>query len=356
MPSYPVEGLKLDTIRTDGGTQARVGLDESTVERYMETPDDLPPGIVYRDEAGVNWLADGHHCHAARSRLGRDTMAVQVRPGSQRDAVAHAIGANADHGLPRSNADRRNAVTMLLDDPEWGKLSTEQLARMAKVSHYLANEVRKAWEAEHGRQETRTGADGRERPAPETDYSRTPKAQPTAEPSPAREADQDDSPAPTPQPLAREVESASDAPAPPQPPAREVSGPVIDVPDRVVTDAFDVPVPEHLRPVWRTAADIKAIRSALGKAKRDAAAIVGERGAEKYTAASNNTFGNNIDVALEMLSKAEPFVVCPECDGDCCDGGNNSLCEGRGWIHRARYAALSVNLQRKCMRFKGKAA
>ncbi|EWY35857.1 hypothetical protein N825_32650 [Skermanella stibiiresistens SB22] len=40
-------------------------------------------------------------------------------PGSRRDAVPHAVGANARHGLPRSNADKRDAVMILLKDPEW---------------------------------------------------------------------------------------------------------------------------------------------------------------------------------------------------------------------------------------------
>jgi len=33
------------------------------------------------------------------------------------------ISVNADHGLPRSNADKRKAVMTLLQDPEWSQLT-----------------------------------------------------------------------------------------------------------------------------------------------------------------------------------------------------------------------------------------
>jgi len=33
--------------------------------------------------------------------------------------LLYAVGSNATHGLRRSNADKRRAAQMLLEDPEW---------------------------------------------------------------------------------------------------------------------------------------------------------------------------------------------------------------------------------------------
>jgi transposase-like protein len=56
----------------------------------------------------------------------------------------YAVGANAAHGLRRTNADKRRAVTMLLDDDEWGQWSDSAIARQCGVSHTFVATVRAA--------------------------------------------------------------------------------------------------------------------------------------------------------------------------------------------------------------------
>src|SRR4051794_18625155 len=80
----------------------------------------LSPVTVY-DDGERYWLVDGFHRIAAAAILGHDTIACDVRPGTLRDAVAHAVGANAAHGLRRTNDDKRRAVETLLRDPEWSR-------------------------------------------------------------------------------------------------------------------------------------------------------------------------------------------------------------------------------------------
>jgi hypothetical protein len=46
-------------------------------------------------------------------------IAADVRAGGRRDAILYAVGANAAHGLKRTNRGKRNAVMVLLKDPEW---------------------------------------------------------------------------------------------------------------------------------------------------------------------------------------------------------------------------------------------
>lgn len=134
--------VPLATIRTDGGTQARAGLDARTVAEYVEALTggaSFPPVDLVRDGAEL-WLADGFHRVEAHRQAGRETIAARVTVGTLRDAVLAACGANAAHGLRRSNADKRRAVLRLLEDPEWSRWSDREIARRCGVTHpFVAN-------------------------------------------------------------------------------------------------------------------------------------------------------------------------------------------------------------------------
>ena len=128
--------LPIGAIRRDGGTQARAGLDDATVAEYAEALDNgvtFPPVTVYHDGA-CYWLADGFHRAAAHIKAGRTEIRALVEQGGQRDAILHACGANAEHGLRRTNDDKRRAVDVLLRDPEWSGWSDRQIAKICRVS------------------------------------------------------------------------------------------------------------------------------------------------------------------------------------------------------------------------------
>lgn len=135
-------------IRTDGGTQARAGLDEATVIEYTDAMRDgaeFPPVTLFYDGTDY-WLGDGFHRVEARRRLkdeGRGgAIAVDLRQGTRRDAVLFAAQANASHGLRRSADDKRRAVMCLLNDGEWGKWSDREIARRCHVSPTLVGKLR----------------------------------------------------------------------------------------------------------------------------------------------------------------------------------------------------------------------
>lgn len=143
--------LRVDSIRTDGGTQARVELDSTTVFEYMDALIDgveLPPVTVFVDAEEQRWLADGFHRLEAARRARHAVIHAEVRFGSLRDAVLHAAGANASHGLRRTNADKRKAVHILLGDEEWSQWSNRRIAQHAGVSHVFVANVRRDLEAE----------------------------------------------------------------------------------------------------------------------------------------------------------------------------------------------------------------
>lgn len=162
--------LALATIRTDGGTQARATLDTDRMFAYLDDMIDgalFPPIVVYYDGAGY-WLADGFHRVEAAQRWHRNgggpaTIATEIRSGTRRDAVLHAVGANAEHGLRRSRDDIRRAIEVLLRDPEWQQWSDSEIARRVRVDHKTVGAHRKRLEdtGEIPRSETRKTADGR---------------------------------------------------------------------------------------------------------------------------------------------------------------------------------------------------
>ena len=119
------ESLPIALIKRDGGTQSRAKIYWETVQEYTEAllnGDKFPPIIVYYDGSEY-WLADGFHRMDAYIACRQATIPVTIRQGTRRDAVLHSVGANATHGLRRTNQDKRRAVELLLLDDEWSEWS-----------------------------------------------------------------------------------------------------------------------------------------------------------------------------------------------------------------------------------------
>ena len=138
--------LNLDEIRIDGGTQPRIAIDEKTVADYAEllaAGTEFPPAVAFFDGA-TYWLADGFHRYFANKRIKCDYLQAEIHKGIQRDAVLYSVGANAAHGMPRSNHDKRKAVLTLLEDKEWSQWSDSEIAKRCGVSHDMANRLRKS--------------------------------------------------------------------------------------------------------------------------------------------------------------------------------------------------------------------
>jgi hypothetical protein len=123
-------------IRMDQSTQSRVSIDEETVKSYaqdLKDGADFPPITVFFDDTEY-WLADGFHRLEAMIQIGRDAIEADAREGTQRDAILFAVGANATNGLRRTNADKRRAVELLLNDKEWSSWSDRQIADKCGVA------------------------------------------------------------------------------------------------------------------------------------------------------------------------------------------------------------------------------
>lgn len=136
--------INIKTIRTDGGTQSRVEINNEIVTEYAEAIKagaEFPAVVVFND--GVdNWLADGFHRFHAHNQAGKTSISADIHQGTARDAVLFSFGANGTHGLKRSNADKRKAVATMLSDAEWAQWSDRKIAEVCGVGHPFVAAIR----------------------------------------------------------------------------------------------------------------------------------------------------------------------------------------------------------------------
>lgn len=132
-----VSMIPLFEIRVDGGTQSRAALSQAVIDEYAETirdGSDFPPVTVFHDGKEY-WLADGFHRIEAYRKAGAIEIEADIRQGEKREAILFSVGANAAHGLRRTNDDKRRAVMTLLYDKEWSLWSDREIATQCRVSH-----------------------------------------------------------------------------------------------------------------------------------------------------------------------------------------------------------------------------
>lgn len=137
--------ININTLNISSGTQSRVKLDEEVIADYaekMQAGVKFPPIKVYND--GINnYLADGFHRYFAVKKLGKTSIDAVTFSGTLRDAILYSVSVNDDHGLRRTNEDKRNSVMKLLEDFEWGAWSDSEIARACKVSQPFVSGLRK---------------------------------------------------------------------------------------------------------------------------------------------------------------------------------------------------------------------
>jgi hypothetical protein len=144
-PSPRIESIPLALIQ-DADAQMRVEkIRTETVNDYAEAMlkgDKFPPVIVYHDGADY-WLGDGYHRVKAAKKAEFETIDAEVQQGTAKDAILCGAGANATHGLQRTQADKRKAIVRLLTDPEWARWSDRKVAEATKTDHKTVGKIRR---------------------------------------------------------------------------------------------------------------------------------------------------------------------------------------------------------------------
>jgi uncharacterized ParB-like nuclease family protein len=149
--------IPLQDIALGETITARLELDHDKVQEYAEDMakgDVFPAVILYQDENQMYYLVDGSHRVEAARTCGRTEILADVWSGTRRQALEYAMGANATHGMPRTNAVKRNAVLMYLADFPTNKPSTRTIAGVCKVSHMLVQNMLAELKAEKAAEKT----------------------------------------------------------------------------------------------------------------------------------------------------------------------------------------------------------
>ena len=137
--------LPLELVKTNMDTQSRVEMHQQTVDEYadlMQAGTVFPPLTVFFDSRSYI-LADGfHRLHAAR-KLKLPAIRVKIRNGNRLAAVLYAAGANRDHGLRRTNADKRKAVASILLEKFWADKSDNWVAEQVGVTQPFVSKIRR---------------------------------------------------------------------------------------------------------------------------------------------------------------------------------------------------------------------
>lgn len=139
--------VKIGLLEADDRCQTRADQSEEhgydLVEAYRVNPDSIPPIEVWEVKSGALVVVDGYHRWGAAKIAGLRTVRVTiVGKGDHDDARAYALGANAGHGLKRTNADKRRAVRLALEHPYSADWSHADIAERCHVSTDLVRAVR----------------------------------------------------------------------------------------------------------------------------------------------------------------------------------------------------------------------
>jgi ParB-like chromosome segregation protein Spo0J len=135
-----IRQVPISDLVIDQSLNLRDRLRNSTVERYANSWDRLPPITVFLTD-GRLLVADGLHRYAAALKLGKRSIKAEVREGPHSDALDFVASVNLCHGLPLSPAERRRAVALKIRlHPDW---SDRRMAQELAVSRELVAKTRR---------------------------------------------------------------------------------------------------------------------------------------------------------------------------------------------------------------------
>lgn len=140
--------IKLSQLNTTAGTQTREHLSDETVNDYAERMaegDTFPPVTVFHDGTD-HFLADGFHRVAAAQKLSHKQIDAAIVAGSRLTALEFSLGANINHGLRRTNKDKRNAVHIAF--AEFEEYTDRAIAKLCGVSHKFVSNTRHEMEGD----------------------------------------------------------------------------------------------------------------------------------------------------------------------------------------------------------------
>ena len=303
--------LLLIDIITDCGVQSRKRINEEYVSELAETlkaGKKLPFIEVYHDGSSY-WLADGFHRVMAYSRIGSVSVTANLNKGTLEDAKIHSLNANKEHGLRRTNEDKRFAVEMALGF--LANRSDRYISELVGVSDPFVAGIRRSLltiSSEPPKTPIkRIGSDGVARNIPPP---RPPVMPPKISP-------------PTPVNVT-------------PPPAPKIT------PKEERLDENLKPIPDHLWPLWEKGEIVKEMAAdvtrVLGIVRR-----MHDSGDHSILDGNGQDIIAALETAKSNLKANIPYAVCPYCKGTLSE--NCRFCRGRGIIGSFRFNQVPKELR-----------
>lgn len=307
--------LLIVDIITDCGVQSRKKINDEYVTELSElikAGTVLPLIEVFHDGSSY-WLADGFHRLMAYNRQGAVNITANVNKGTLTDAKIHSLGANKQHGLRRTNEDKRFAVEMALGF--LAERSDRYIAELVGVSDPFVSGIRRVLLTISNTTPPATkriGTDGR-----------------TYNPTKPR--------LPTPEVLA-EIKSQAYNPAevkpvpmPKMPPRTEPEPPQIYT-KSTKAERLDEnlnPIPDHLWPLWDRGDEIRQMAADVTRISNRVRQMH-DSGDKVLLTGSGQDIIAALETAKGYLKADIPYAVCPFCHGKI--SNSCRICSGRGII------------------------
>jgi hypothetical protein len=345
--------VPLADIRTDSSSQARARIRPAVVREYAAAMRSqlaegnlcFPPVVLFVDLHDY-WLGDGFHRVLAARQAGQSGILAEVHRGTQRDALLYSISSNSDHGLPRSKADKRRAVTLLLDDAEWRQWNDYEIARLCQVSHGFVWKMRKLGEVDKGASSHVTRCAPRKVRRGNQVYEmqpRQPGGRGTEPPEPlGLEPRLEPAEAGTPTPAESKPQASSPTPL----------------------DGLGLPVPVEMAAIFASVADFQVAKDLYNQlaalidrlARQPGGAVLRPQLARKAENGQESWVWAELEASAPKLLAAAPYSsCCPLCylahpgfsHPDC------KLCRGQGWTTQTAFESCPENYRQQMLQALG---
>lgn len=293
--------IALTDINTRGGTQMREEMSGEVIEQYANDKAmgcAFPPPIVFHD-GKTYWLADGFYRYFAEKHNGALEMEVEVRLGTQDDAILYAATeANRTHGQPLDSGAKSRAILALLKLKKCEGWTATAIAKAIGCTERYVRKVRYDY--------------FNEGETPE--WVQAEESEPVRQRASARPTTEDDGIDEMTFPEVEDDEMR-------QKPIRHI-----------VMDKEDKPV--HEADVADAISRGSDILEHVQVLQRCVTAIEQRMGLPHYARVSDRVIKCLRD-AIGDLKGAQPWIVCDVCIGSNRDKCRN--CNGLGWLSRAQH-------------------
>lgn len=139
-----IEMVTLADLKLEKDLQCRArGTQREVVRQYaddMRRGDIFPEITVFRDQRGT-YVANGFHRVAAALEAGLTELRAEIKTGSKRDALLHAVKSDQAVGLRRTTQDKRRSIELLI--AAFPKFSNRKIAEAAGTDDKTVGATRK---------------------------------------------------------------------------------------------------------------------------------------------------------------------------------------------------------------------